>query len=264
MNKRNILYLLSALLIASMVLTACGGTDSGNNAAADNNNMAENNMANDAANDTADDTASDDAVVAAADYPFKNENVYVAASIGEPETLDPAWTYETSGSAIETNVYEGLVWFERERNDVFVPLLATSWETNDAGDVWTFHIREGVVFHEGGTLEPHDVAYSLQRAMMQDRSSGPHWMTHEVFFGTYSMMGGTVDKYFATVLEAEGFDADAEGAVAREMTDADYVGACEYVKAAIVADDAAGTVTYTLDTPAPWFTAILEIGRAHV
>lgn len=186
MNARKLLYILSLLVIASMLIVACGPADSNNNADMDNN-MANEPAANEpAANEpAADEPAADEP--AGFEYPFKNPDTYVVASFGEPETLDPAWTYETSGSAFENNIYEGLVWFERERTDVFVPILSTGWEANDAGDVWTFDIREGVTFHEGGTLEPHDVAYSMQRALLQDRVDGPHWMTHEVFFGTYSI-----------------------------------------------------------------------------
>jgi len=250
MKKRKMFYILSLFVIAAMLLTACGTTNTGNE-----------NVVNNTADNTADDTADDTTDDVAFEYPFKNPTTYVAAVFGEPETLDPHWTYETAGSAIENNVYEGLVWFERERTDSFAPILATSWETDATGAVWTFNIREGVTFHEGGTLEPHDVAYSMQRALMQDRIDGPHWMTHEVFFLTYSMLGGTVDQYFDTVLaaeaEADGIDTTAEDYVPREMTDEDYVGACEYVKDAIVADDAAGTVTFTLATPAPWFLAIM-------
>ena len=48
---------------------------------------------------------------------FKNPDTYVVITgAGEPETLDPAWTYETAGSTIEANIYEGLVWFNREQD----------------------------------------------------------------------------------------------------------------------------------------------------
>ena len=60
-----------------------------------------------------------------------------------------------------------MVWFDRENTGAFVPVLSTDWSTNDAGDVWTFNIREGVTFHEGGTLEPHDVAYSVHAFLMK-------------------------------------------------------------------------------------------------
>jgi peptide/nickel transport system substrate-binding protein len=155
--------------------------------------------------------------------------------------MDPHWTYETAGGAIQNNVYEGLIWFERERTDAFVPVLGTSWEATEGGKVWTFQIREGVTFHEGGTLEPHDVAYSMWRALLQDRTDGPHWMTHEMFFGTYHMYSNV---------------GDGSKQIA-EADPADLVAACEMVKEAIVYDDEAGTVTYNLVSPAPWFLAVM-------
>ena len=33
-----------------------------------------------------------------------------------------------------------------------------------------------MTFHAGGTLEPHDAAYSIQRVMLRDSSGGPSWM----------------------------------------------------------------------------------------
>jgi peptide/nickel transport system substrate-binding protein len=170
------------------------------------------------------------------------ETYYVVTGAGEQETLDPAWTYETAGSAIEANIYESLVWFNREKTDEFVGVLATDWSVNDAGDVWTFNIRDGVTFHEGGTLEPHDIAYSVHRALLQDRIDGPHWMTLEAFFGLYTVEDlaiGDTGKEFT------------------ELSDDELVAACEKVKSAIVADDEAGTVTYNLASPTPWFLAMM-------
>ena len=40
------------------------------------------------------------------------------------------------------------------------PSLAESWESNDTGDVWTFHLRQDVKFHDGTPLTSADVAYS--------------------------------------------------------------------------------------------------------
>jgi peptide/nickel transport system substrate-binding protein len=48
------------------------------------------------------------------------------------------------------------------------PSLATSWESNDAGDVWTFNLRDDVFFHDGTPLTSADVAYSAN-----------HWKTSE-------------------------------------------------------------------------------------
>jgi peptide/nickel transport system substrate-binding protein len=42
------------------------------------------------------------------------------------------------------------------------PALATSWTPNSAADVWTFKIRQGVKFHNGGTLTADDVVYTYK------------------------------------------------------------------------------------------------------
>jgi peptide/nickel transport system substrate-binding protein len=41
------------------------------------------------------------------------------------------------------------------------PSLATSWESNDTGDMWTFYLRDDVYFHDGTQLTSADVAYSV-------------------------------------------------------------------------------------------------------
>lgn len=48
------------------------------------------------------------------------------------------------------------------------PSLAKSWESNAAGDAWTFHLRDDVYFHDGTQLTSADVAYSAN-----------HWKTSE-------------------------------------------------------------------------------------
>jgi len=55
------------------------------------------------------------------------------------------------------------------------------------GTTWTFNIRSGVTFHEGGTLEPHDIAYSIWRGLLQDRAGGPQWMLLEPLLGVSTL-----------------------------------------------------------------------------
>jgi peptide/nickel transport system substrate-binding protein len=48
---------------------------------------------------------------------------------------------------LNVNVYEGLVRFDNEYQ--LQPLLAESWEYDEEREVWTFHLRQGVTFHDG-------------------------------------------------------------------------------------------------------------------
>lgn len=176
------------------------------------------------------------------------KDTYVSVSIGEPQSLDPAWTYETAGSGVEANVYESLLAFNKDLADDFVPALAESWTESEDHLSYTFNIRKGVTFHEGGTLTASDIAYSLQRAMLQDRLDGPMVLFLEPFLGVTSIRGYAVEKAAVTKEEATLADVPAES----------LAEVCEDVKAVVQSDDAAGTVTLSLMKPTPWMPQLLS------
>ena len=167
----------------------------------------------------------------------KNPDSITQATIGDADTLDPALAYDTASGEVIQNVYETLIYYDGAATDKFKPQLAESWEVSEDGTVWTFHLRQGVKFHEGGDLTASDVAYSFQRGLLQGGYASPQWLLAEPFFGV-----GVDD---ISLVAGDGSAADDREAMA--ATDpAALVAACEKVKAAIVADDAAGTVTMTL------------------
>lgn len=60
------------------------------------------------------------------------------------------------------NMYETLLRLNPEGSaEPYEPVLATSWESSDDGLVWTFHLREGVTFHDGETFNAQAVKYAL-------------------------------------------------------------------------------------------------------
>jgi len=178
-------------------------------------------------------------------------DTFVYVTIGEPESLDPAWTYETTGAMLEANFYDSLLFFDREKADAFVPALAESWEVSDDLLTYTFKVRSGVTFHAGGTLEASDIAYSLHRAMLQDRVDGPMTLFLSPLLGTSTIEGYAVAQ--------AGLDAEADPAPTLEQVPAEALAkVCEDVKATVVADDAAGTVTITVKQPTPWLPQLLS------
>ena len=44
-----------------------------------------------------------------------------------------------------------------------IPDIATSWDVSEDGRVWTFPLREGVMFHNGAIMDAEDVAASWSR-----------------------------------------------------------------------------------------------------
>ena len=52
----------------------------------------------------------------------------------------------------------------------FIPLLAESWEMADDNLTWTFHLREGVKFHDGSDFTAEDVVASYDKASIAGES----------------------------------------------------------------------------------------------
>lgn len=184
----------------------------------------------------------------AKDFVSKDPTTMVVATFGEPETLDPALAYETAGGEIIQNVYDKLITYDREKPTTFVPELASEMPAISAdGKTYTFKIRSGVKFHNGNDLTPSDVAYSFQRGLIQGGSASPQFLMIEPFFGIG--LGDITDLIDSKLLDDQEALKGADPAKLKE--------ACEKVKAAIVADDAAGTVTFTLAQPWGLFIATI-------
>ncbi|RPJ26400.1 MAG: ABC transporter substrate-binding protein [Chloroflexi bacterium] len=227
---RKLFALLSLLVLASMILSACGGGAPATQPPV---------PGTDEPAVTDEPAATDEP--APSGFTSKDPTTFVSVQIGEPETLDPALAYETAGAEVIQNVYETLIFYDGEATDKFVPMLAESWELSDDGLVYTFQIREGVKFHDGADMTPSDVAYSYQRGLLYGGYSGPQWLLAEPFFGV-----GVDD--ISLLVDDTGALADDPAALGGADAEA-LKAACEKVTAAIVADDAAGTVTMTLAQP---------------
>lgn len=84
------------------------------------------------------------------------------AIIGEADTLDPMISTKDVVSIVTQHFVETLFTFDE--NWAVVPLLATTLpEVSDDGKTYTIGIREGIVFHDGSTMDAADVVASLQR-----------------------------------------------------------------------------------------------------
>lgn len=85
----------------------------------------------------------------------------IAAIAGEPDQLDPHKTTAYFSFEVLENVFDTLV--EPDENLRMRPALAKSWEVSPDELTWTFHLREGVRFHDGTPLTADDVVYSYRR-----------------------------------------------------------------------------------------------------
>ena len=123
MSKR-----LSMLIVAGLVLTACGGA----------------------------------AQSQAPSGPKHGGTLTVAYNI-EPDTLDPQAQTTTAVQALVNMVVDRLVTYDDAGK--LVPQLATSWQPSSDGLSWTFTLRSGVKFQDGEPFNAQAVKLSLDRLL---------------------------------------------------------------------------------------------------
>jgi len=80
-------------------------------------------------------------------------------------SLDPHKLICGQARALAYQMYEGLVEYNRDNPSEYLPGLAESWDVNDDGTEWIFHLRKGVKFTTGNELTAEDVKYSFERGM---------------------------------------------------------------------------------------------------
>lgn len=158
-------------------------------------------------------------------------DTYVYQPFGAIDSLDPAQAYDTASGAVLENVYESLFDYVGESVTEFEGALATDWSANDAGDQFTYTLREGVSFHSGNDFTCADVEYSIERILVHNPSDAGGWFLSESFLGT---------------------QANANAALGEGASDADYDAYFERIdNAAVCLDDF--TVQFNLDAPDPAF-----------
>ena len=90
-------------------------------------------------------------------------SVALSMASGEANSLDTINVPASEQAVILNQVYEQLM--ELDSDFVVHPQLAESWESNDAATEWTFHLREGVTFHDGRPFTADDVVWTYQRLL---------------------------------------------------------------------------------------------------
>jgi peptide/nickel transport system substrate-binding protein len=133
----------------------------------------------------------------AAGAPVKNPDTFVSLVYGDPESLDPAYAYDTASEAIiYPNVYETLIGYDGSVLSRYQPMLAAQVPSlangliSKDGLTYTFPIRKGVHFQDGSVMTPEDVRYSMLRFMLQDRDGGPSWLLLTPLTGKDSTRSG--------------------------------------------------------------------------
>lgn len=95
-------------------------------------------------------------------------------------TLDPIYAKDLPHIWACNQLFSSLVAYDDDMN--VVPRVARSWEISDDGTVYTFHLRNDVLFHkdeslpEGRCVNANDVCYSFNRVVDKSLNSPGAWI----------------------------------------------------------------------------------------
>lgn len=93
----------------------------------------------------------------------QDELVLVIGHAESTDSLDPGRGFTQTSSIVHKATYDTLVTFPAGDASSVEPSLAASWEISDDGLVYTFTLRDDVVFSNGDPLTGDDVAFSFNR-----------------------------------------------------------------------------------------------------
>jgi len=200
---------------------------------------------------------------AAPQFKSKDPTTFVEATYGDPDTLDPALDYETAGANVLQNTYDSLLFYNGNQPGVFTPNLADSWTISPDGKTYVFTLHAGVKFHNGDPMTASDAAYSFQRGLLQGNNTSPQWLLYEAFFGTGVGDIADVAQFAAQAKDPTSIDF-SKGPIDMSKVDQSWendtatVGGadpailnavCQRVTSQIVADNTANTLTFKLIQP---------------
>ena len=106
-------------------------------------------------------------------YPGRNDTKFggtLTRWTSEATTLDPAMVTDQASIEMCVKLFDTLVHFTPGTTEI-EPGLAWSWDVSSDGLEYTFHLREGVKFHNGRNMTAEDVVYAFDRLVSEDLAS---------------------------------------------------------------------------------------------
>lgn len=124
-----------------------------------------------------------------------SKDTLIFAQGADPRGLDPALVDDGESSKVIVNIYEGLLQYAKDSTKL-EPCLAESWEVSPDGLTYTFHLRQGVKFHDGTDFNAEAVKVNIERQM---KGNATEDMTYADFVYGYVTKVEAKDDYTVVV-----------------------------------------------------------------
>ncbi len=98
------------------------------------------------------------------------DTLVIAAAFDDIISLDPAEAFEISAGELMGNAYDRLVRFDVADPSKLLGDVAKGWTVSADGKTYSFELKPGLKFASGNALTADDVAWSLQRAVLLDKT----------------------------------------------------------------------------------------------
>jgi len=98
------------------------------------------------------------------------DTLVVALAFDDIITLDPAEAFEISTGELMGNGYDRLIRGDVSDPSKLLPDLAATWSVSADGLVYSFELKPSLRFASGNPLTAEDVVFSLQRAVLLDKT----------------------------------------------------------------------------------------------
>ena len=98
------------------------------------------------------------------------DTLVVTWAIDDILSMDPAEAFEISAGEVLGNSYDRLLRYDVNDPSKLVADIAKSWTVSPDDKTYTFTLKPGLKFASGNPLTAEDVAYSLQRAVVLDKT----------------------------------------------------------------------------------------------
>ncbi len=86
----------------------------------------------------------------------------ILASVSDPKSFNPIVAKEVSTTAVTGLMFEGLTKTNGKTLEV-EPNLAVSWDKDEEGRVWVFHLRHNIFWSDGEPFTADDVVFTFNR-----------------------------------------------------------------------------------------------------
>ena len=101
---------------------------------------------------------------------FTEEDDVLDVATRQPSTLDPMRIQDPGSVLVARQLYEGLTRWDPVQQEV-VPAAAQSWDVAGGGRVYTFHLRQGMTFHDGSPVRAGDFRFAFDRIAKKSNAS---------------------------------------------------------------------------------------------